>query len=56
VPRLLTGREAWHLSGGLVGSADDTSPVPLAQVCLRAPDAEAFLPDWRAVAQEGGQA
>jgi len=51
VPRMLTGHEAWHLSGGIVGAEHDSSLVSLAALVTRAPDAEAFLADWQEVAR-----
>lgn len=58
VPMILTPAEAWHLTGGVLGSArgygsaespEQAMGVPLSRVARDVPDAEAFLPDYRAV-------
>lgn len=49
VPRTLSPREAWYLSGGVMGRPDGYQPdrpgIPLAQVAKRVPDCLHFLPD-----------
>lgn len=50
VPLNLTAHEAYYLSGGIVGREDDhRGVVNLSTLVERAPDAEAFLPDWENV-------
>lgn len=52
VPALISPREAWFLSGGIIGRRDGYQPdrpgVPLARIAKMVPDCETFLPDYRA--------
>lgn len=52
LPALITGHQAWHLSGGVLGAkGDHAGRVPLSRVALKVPDCEAFLPDYRAAVE-----
>lgn len=56
LPRTLSPRQAWYLSGGVMGRTDGNEPdrpgIPLAAVAKRVPDCLHFVPDLRAHLQE----